>query len=1697
MYKILSFLLLFIVWDAQAQMIEKDGMHYYGNEWIDYDATYYKVKVAKDSVYHITGATLREHGIPTGSVLGKKIRLFHNGEQVPVYVSEEGVFADDDFIEFYGKKNRGELDRFLYHKPDEQQLNPLWSMFTDTAVYFLAFDGSEGNPLHYKSISNDLSNHPPAETYFMDSITQVFHDTWYKITEEALELSLFDVGEGYANNNKGRYLKQDIVFELPHLYLGNADGKCVIRYSNVSTNGAKNSRAEIHINGELFKVDNFKEESVRQVEFDIDNVYLNPLTTVSLSGTQNSSDYLNIPFVTLKYPREFNFEDVQFKTLKIEKSSLPTYLEMEHFGGSDRIIMLDRTNLLRLVIDKDPNDGKYKVQLPPSVKDREMVIFNTQITKPITRLEKRVFQNIKTNSSNFVIITNSVFDRETNGVNPIQAYANYRSSAEGGSYKVMVFHIDEIEDAFAWGVLRHSIAIRQFNQYINSNWPDAQYTLLIGRGAGYPFFNYSPDPPENHWLFVPTFGQPGSDVLLGSDTSDLPVIAIGRIPAINGEEIMIYLNKLKEYEAIGSNTDQTIENRGWTKEFIHMSGGDITKVQQEIIPIANHLKQLENVVRKPFIGAHTTTFYKQNLGFKDPASKRMRERINNGASFITYLGHSNFSLIDFNIDPPETYLNKGRYYIFMSLGCLVGDLFRPNNRSFGEQHTLIPDRGGIVFMGNTTNEYQPPLRRYSSVLYHRLNEKNYRMPFGKVVMLTGKDVIHLNNKETQRTERQLLRLNEQVWSTTYDGDPALQLPFRKDPDYLIDVSSVELRPKTLYKGLDSFLVRFAVANIGAAIDTSFDIKLQHRLPNGKVMDLNNIRIKAPYDRDTFTTILPLPNDNSIIGLNHFLITLDANNEVEEYPTPQAEFNNTLIVSGEEGYPAFIASDDVFPVYPEEFAIVNKDDITLTASNSKYRLSKRKYYFQIDTTALFDSPELSTYDVTTSSPDVRWNLPFKLIPNRVYYWRTTVDSTGRRGFAWKTRSFIYFPDGPTGWNQSHRYQFERDKLSKMEVDMSKGLLSFEKVGLNIRVTNNTFPRPDRYRPRWYYGNDVKQSWENWMPSSAIAIAVINPITGKLWQNPVGGLYGAFNPKRQGAAPINVFPFYVRTAEERDNVEKFLSDIIPDGSIILFYTIVQKGTNYHPEQWAQDPGDNIITILEEQGAKEVKGLINKGSVPYIFCYKKNGSSSFMPVERIGNDTDVIEARLDIHPFRNEGWANSLNIGPGQGWKSFEWNVKEIEKNDIYKASVIGIDDKGAHEVLLDNLKMGSYDLSMISNKQYPKLQLRFYAKDDTNHTTVQMPYWRVYYDPLPDAAVSTESNLIFKSDTLIQGEQIMLTMPIHNLTPVGMDSILVKYTIINRSTNESVNSQSRVSPLAGNAEELISYRHSTLQLHGDYRLIVELNPNNDQPELLHYNNIATFDFYVNGDNEKPLLDVTFDKAHILDEELVSSKPEIQITLRDNNDFFALKDTSLFDVYISKETPITSHNKDSKKLNLSDPDVAFFPADLSTGKNEARLVIHRRFEDGKYYMMVSAKDNVGNKAGQVDYRISFRVINKNAISNIVNYPNPFTSSTRFVYTLTGETLPEDYHLQIMTVTGKVIREVSKEELGPLRFGTHMTEFAWDGKDAFGEPLAAGVYLYRFYIKKQDGEDMERLTNEDYGRLNDLDKYFKNNIGKMVLMH
>ncbi|HEX6180517.1 MAG TPA: FlgD immunoglobulin-like domain containing protein, partial [Chitinophagaceae bacterium] len=103
----------------------------------------------------------------------------------------------------------------------------------------------------------------------------------------------------------------------------------------------------------------------------------------------------------------------------------------------------------------------------------------------------------------------------------------------------------------------------------------------------------------------------------------------------------------------------------------------------------------------------------------------------------------------------------------------------------------------------------------------------------------------------------------------------------------------------------------------------------------------------------------------------------------------------------------------------------------------------------------------------------------------------------------------------------------------------------------------------------------------------------------------------------------------------------------------------------------------------------------------------------------------------------------------------------------------------------------------------------------------------------------------------------------------------------------------------------------------------------------------------------------------------------------------------------------------------------------------------------------------------------------------------STAFVFTITGSEVPTNIKIQIMTVTGKIVREITKDELGPLRIGRNITEFKWDGTDQYGQRLANGVYLYRV-VTTLHGKKMDKYTAED----DNTDKFFTRGYGKMYLM-
>ena len=76
--------------------------------------------------------------------------------------------------------------------------------------------------------------------------------------------------------------------------------------------------------------------------------------------------------------------------------------------------------------------------------------------------------------------------------------------------------------------------------------------------------------------------------------------------------------------------------------------------------------------------------------------------------------------------------------------------------------------------------------------------------------------------------------------------------------------------------------------------------------------------------------------------------------------------------------------------------------------------------------------------------------------------------------------------------------------------------------------------------------------------------------------------------------------------------------------------------------------------------------------------------------------------------------------------------------------------------------------------------------------------------------------------------------------------------------------------------------------------------------------------------------------------------------------------------------------------------------------------------------------------------------------NYPNPFNPATTIPLVVPAEA--GDVDVTIYNVLGQPVRHVWN---GPLAAGEH--QLTWDGRDAQGQPVATGVYLYRLQVGEQ----------------------------------
>ena len=126
-----------------------------------------------------------------------------------------------------------------------------------------------------------------------------------------------------------------------------------------------------------------------------------------------------------------------------------------------------------------------------------------------------------------------------------------------------------------------------------------------------------------------------------------------------------------------------------------------------------------------------------------------------------------------------------------------------------------------------------------------------------------------------------------------------------------------------------------------------------------------------------------------------------------------------------------------------------------------------------------------------------------------------------------------------------------------------------------------------------------------------------------------------------------------------------------------------------------------------------------------------------------------------------------------------------------------------------------------------------------------------------------------------------------------------------------------------------------------------------------------------------------------------------------------------------------------------------------------------DGPHTLTIRAWDAANNSS---EVSIEFRVVNSAQFSlgHVLNYPNPFTTHTTFWFTHNKPGDELQVHIQIFTVTGKLVKSLKRTIIST---GNRSSDIEWDGRDEYGSKIGRGVYIYRLQVRTSDGKSAYKL--------------------------
>jgi hypothetical protein len=213
----------------------------------------------------------------------------------------------------------------------------------------------------------------------------------------------------------------------------------------------------------------------------------------------------------------------------------------------------------------------------------------------------------------------------------------------------------------------------------------------------------------------------------------------------------------------------------------------------------------------------------------------------------------------------------------------------------------------------------------------------------------------------------------------------------------------------------------------------------------------------------------------------------------------------------------------------------------------------------------------------------------------------------------------------------------------------------------------------------------------------------------------------------------------------------------------------------------------------------------------------------------------------------------------------------------------------------------------------------------------------------------------------------------------------------------------------------------------------------------------------DNQGPAIDLFMNDEKFVSGGVTNENPNVYAKISDISGINTIGSGIGHDVI----AVLDENTKDAIILN------DYYVSDLNTYQSGKIRYPFNQLAEGKHSLSLKVWDVQNNSSkSAIDFVVSSQA--ELALTHILNYPNPFTTKTKFFIEHNQCCTSLKVQIQVYTISGKIVKSINQTINNE---GFRFDGIEWDGKDEFGDKLARGVYVYRVSVSDGANKKADKI--------------------------